>query len=240
MASSTETTDPRDVVATEALTWADQARALTVTTPAQYSQAAEMLKGIKALRAKIDHAYDDIIATALTAHRTAIAKKREAEAPLLEAEGIIKRGLIAFNEAEERRRQDEQRRLEREARDRAEAEAVNRAAALEVEGKLWGDGGLLHEADQVLEEAIQAPPPAIAPIQRTVPKVAGITHRVEWKCQLVSLTDLIAYVAAHPQHANLLAFNQTAGNGLARALQGGLKIPGLRAYGAQNIGASGR
>jgi hypothetical protein len=210
------------------LTWPEKARDAAVTDAAGYQRASELLLGIKAMRKRIAEVFDPHIARAFEAHRALTREKREAEAPLTEAEDIVKRALVAFDQEQERLRREQQRQAEAEARERAETEALERAAALETEGKAWGDDGLVKEAEQIIEEQIQAPTPAIAPIAKATPKVAGITMRTEWTCQLDSLPALIKFVAANPQFSHLLTFNQSAGTQLARA-QRGYAVPACRA-----------
>lgn len=232
MATAVDTT-----IREQALSWPEKARAAAVTDPSSYQSAGELLLGIKALRKQIDATFDPIIADAHKAHKTAVDQKRQVEAPLTEAETILKRALVAYDQEQERLRREEQRRLEEAARQRAEAEALERAAALEREGREFGDASCLEEAEAIVEQALTAPPPPIAPVEKATPKVAGIAMRTDWSCQCVSLIELVKFVATHPQHVNLLQFNQTAGNQLARAMREQLRIPGVRAVPTQRVAA---
>lgn len=224
----------------QALSWPDKARAALVTDAATYTAAGELLLGIKALRKQIDQTFDPIIADAHKAHRTACEKKRAVEAPLSEAESILKRALVAFDQAEERRRREEQRRVEAEARQRAEAEALERAAAMEKEGREYGDQGLVRDAEQLVEETLQAPPPPVAPIAKQTPKVQGIAIQTVWDCEVVDLPAFITYVAQHPAFANLLMPNLSALRAQARSLKSGLKLPGVKVFSTQRVAAGGR
>ena len=224
-----------------ALTWPERARAVTIVDTESYVAAAELLKGIKALREEANATFDPIISDAHRAHQTACAQKRKVEAPLVDAERCIKNLMVAYDAAQERLRREEQRRREDEARRQADAEALERAAALEREGKGWGDEGLVQEAQQIVEEQIQAPPPPVPIVPKATPKLPGITYRTTWSGRCVSLIDLIKHCAVHPEHAHLLQVNQTALNNMARAMQEGMnRIPGVQAVATKDVAAGGR
>lgn len=224
-------------VTSEASGWPDRAKATVITDSASYMAACELLKGIKALRAKIAETFDPHIKRAYDAHTALCKEKRTAEAPLTEAEGVLKRLCAAYDDAQERLRVLEEQRLQALAREDEERRRLNEAAALEREGNATGDATLVDEAHALLEQPIEA---TTVLAERTIPKVAGISYRDTWSARVVSLPKLIAYVAAHPQHANLLVPNQAALNSLARSLKGGMAIDGVSAVCQKITAASGR
>lgn len=224
-------------VTERAMTWPDQAKALVIVDSASYERAAELLIGIKALRGEVDAAFDPIIGDANRAHKTACAQKRKAETPLLEAELIVKKSIGDYNAEQERRRQAEERRLQEEAQRIEETRRIDAAAALEREGHATSNDDLLAEAMEMVERPVVAP---AVRVQTTVPKVAGIVHRENWSARVTSLTELIRFVAAHPEHQNLLQVNTTAVNALARAMKGNLKIAGLQAVNTPIVAAVSR
>jgi len=225
----------------QVVSWPAKARTASVTDGPSYEAAAELLKAIKALRAEVDQTFDRHIKNAHAAWKDLLAEKARHEQPLTDAETIIKRALVAYDQAQERQRRDEQRRLDELAKQQAQDDALARAAAMEAEGRDYGDASLVREAEMVVQEAIDMPPPPMAPIApRTTPKVAGISMVTTWSCACTDLKALIAFVAAHPEHVNLLQFNQTAGNALARAQRENLRVPGLRAVATQGVAAGRR
>jgi hypothetical protein len=229
--------DPTTTVMARTATWPEQARALTIADASGYARARELLLDIKALQHEVDAAFDPIITDANRAHKTACAQKRQAEAPLVEAETILKRGMSAYHVEQERLRQVEQRRLEEEARIAEEARRLEEAAALELEGHRTDNAELVADAHALIAQPITAPPVLAA---KTTPKIAGISHRENWGATLLSLRALIRFVAAHPEYENLLSYNVAAGNALARSLKTNLKVDGLRAVNTPNVAASGR
>ncbi len=224
-------------VSIEAQTWPAKARAIAVSDPAEYQYASETLKAIKQLRTKIAETFDPHVRRAFEAHRALCEEKRQAEAPLTEAERLIKNALVAYDTEQERIRREEQRRLEEEARLEQERQAIERAAALEREGNAFGDASMVAEAQQVIEEQLQAPPPPVAAVARTTPKVSGIVHRSTWSAQVTDVMALIRFVAANPSHAGLLQVNQAALNAQARSLKGAMRLPGVQPIETRDVAA---
>lgn len=222
-------------VTERALAWPAQARALKVTDGSTYQQAAELLVGIKALRGEVNETFDPIIADAHKAHKTACEKKRAADAPLLEAETILKRSMSDYNVEQERLRLEEQRRLEEQARREEEDRRLAEAAALEKEGHDTNCPELVVEAERVLEQPVMTAPVQVA---RAVPKVAGIVHRENWSARVTSLIALVRFIATHPEHVNLIQPNQAALNSLARSMKANLRIDGVQPVNTPTVAAS--
>lgn len=228
----------RDDVVTEALSWPDRARRVQILDALSYTGACELLKGIKALRQKIADTFDPHVKRAYESHRALVKEKADAEAPLTEAERVLKNAIRAFDDEQERRRREEQRRLEEAARREEETRRLEQAAAMEREAREFGDAGLEREAHALIEEPI-APPP-VAAVAKATPRVSGITYRTTYSARVTDLRALIQYVARHPEHANLLTANTVALNGLARSLKDGLKIPGVQVDVTRDVAAGTR
>jgi hypothetical protein len=226
-----------ETIATQALAWPETAQGVRVLDAATEAQASEYLLAIKALRVEVDAAFDPIIAAAFKAHREACAQKKRAEAPLVEAEGTIKRALADWSLEQDRRRQAEEIRLSVLALQDAEARQIAEAAELERQATATGNTALLDEAHAILDTPVEAPTVIVA---KSAPTVGGISYRDTWSARIVSLPKLIAYVAAHPEHANLLTPNLPALNGLARSLKEGMRIDGVEAVKQRITAASGR
>jgi hypothetical protein len=229
--------DATAAVTEQALTWPEKARALQIVDAAAYERASGTLLDIKALRREVDAAFDPIIADANRVHKTACEKKRQAEAPLVEAERIIKGALSVWATEQDRIRREEERRLQEEARRHEEVRRLEEAAALEREAAATGDATLQAEAEAIIAAPVYAPPVTVAP---TTPKVAGIVHRETWSARVVNIAALIKFVAAHPEHQNLLTPNTTALNQLARSMKSNLKIDGVQACCEKTVAAGGR
>lgn len=205
-----------------ALTWPERAQALTIQTAAHYTQAGEFLKDIKALRKEIDATFDPIISKQYDAHKEACGQKKRADAPLAEAEQILKRGLIAFDSEQERLRLLEERRLQALARQEAEAQQLAEAAAKEAEANAATDlteaYHLRREAEAVLAQPTVTPTVAVPTF---TPKVAGLSYREVWRFRVVDETKI-------PRE--YLTRDDIKIGGVVRALKGATAIPGIEVY----------
>ena len=110
------------------------AKGFKIVTSMQYSEAGEKLKGIMGLKRRIQDVFMPHIKRAFDAHKALVAEKGQHEAPLIEAEVILKRSMLAFQLEEERKRKELEAKAQEEARkEREKLEA--RAAKLEAKGK---------------------------------------------------------------------------------------------------------
>src|SRR3990167_5902340 len=161
------------------------AKALRIATAPDYERAAGFLQGIKALRAEIETTFAEPIRTAFAAHKAAVAAKKRHDAPLDEAEGLVKRAMVGYKAEEERKAQALQAKLQ--AQDRAQEEAQRLDDAVQAESR-----GQTAEAEALLETPGHLPP-VIVPAN--VPKVDGISFRETWHGEVVHLAALIQAVA---------------------------------------------
>jgi hypothetical protein len=207
-----------------------QVRGFVITTPEQYRTVAEFLKGVKALRAEIADTFDAHIKRAYEAHRALCAEKRNAEANAVEAEGIAKSLLDAWDT--EQQREAERRRV----RDEGLAREVQTEIILDdaIAAEAAGDP---ERAAEILD-APRAPIAAAAPV--LTPKVEGIAFRVTWGARVTDFAALVKAAALHPQYLALLKPDMTAINGLARSLRERLNVPGVEAVSSRGVSASKR
>lgn len=213
-------------VTEQALTWPERARGIAITDRDTCVRASELLIDIKSLRKEVDAAFDPIIGKAHEAHKEACSQKKRAETPLIEAEGILKRALVAFEGEQERLRREEERRLQELARQEEEASRAREAAALEAQANATGDESLRAEAEQLISEPVALPSVYVPP---SMPKVSGISFRENWRIDPnVDLKALCVAIARGEQPTSLVCANTTALNGLARSLKGQMKVPGVK------------
>src|SRR2546428_259100 len=151
-----------------ALTWPEKAKQTMIEDQVTYDRASAMLLGIKDLRRDIDLHYDPLIAKAYAAHKATVAAKKKIEAPLAEAETILKTGISRWHAEQERARQE----LERKAREESEhlAEEIRLEMAVQAEES----GAPAEVVQEMLESSISLPAPVAAP---TYQKADGISTR---------------------------------------------------------------
>jgi malic enzyme len=217
-------------VETTALSIPERAKLVIITTAAEYISAGELLKTIKGLSAEIDETFDPIIKAAHSAHKEAILQKNKVAAPLLEAEGLLKPRIASYLREEERKRQAEEMRLQKEARDREEAEQLAKADILHEIGEV-------EMANEVLKEEIYVPPVVLP---SAAPKVAGISMRETWSASVVNLMDLVKAVASGKAPIQCIQANSVFLGQQARAMKAALSYPGVRAVSDSNISAGRR
>lgn len=225
-------------VKADALTWPERARALRITDGESYTRASELLLAIKALRKRAGEVHDPNIKRWLDGHRAALRDKADVEAPLTEAERVVKDAMVAYDREQDRLQREAQRKADEEARQREEQDRLERAAAMEREGNAFGDTALVAEAEALISEP--APIVQAAPVAKATPKVAGITYRTTYSAQVTDVVALIRFVAANPSHAALLTPNLTALNAQARSLRTALQIPGVRVIETKDVAAGSR
>jgi actin-related protein len=213
-----------DVVRAEALDWPSKARALAIIDVPSYNGAGQLLIGIKSLRKQIGEVFDKHISAAFQAHKGLVKEKADAEAPLTEAELIIKRGLVAYDTAQEQIRQAEARRLQDEARKVEEARRLEEAAAMEREAAATGDTQLQADAEALISAPVYVAP---AQVEKATPVISGISYRTTYSARVVDKLKLVQFVAANPQFLGLVAADMVALNGQARSLKMAMQIPGV-------------
>jgi hypothetical protein len=198
----------------------ERAHAIEIRDQATYEAAVELGRAIKDLRTEAEAHHRPVIQAALEAHRKALEAYRRIDEPLKAAEAEIKRRIAAWTAEQERLR------IEAERRAREEAEQLQ-AEALEAQIEALEAAGAEPEVVQAVIRQAEAMP-VMAPRVPAPPKPQGVAMRKACKAQVVSLSDLIRWVAANPTHENLLQPNMPALNALARAQGSNLLIPGVR------------
>jgi hypothetical protein len=234
----------KDALATEAHDWASRARDLQIIDRESCTNASLLLRSVKTLRNGVQDWFAPHIEAAMDTKRKAesarkaLADERDKmEAPLVEAERVLKHGLLAYEAAQERARLEEEARLQAEAQKHAEATTLAAAAAMERDAVLAGDAVMLQEAQDILEQPIEAPAVFVAP---TVPKVQGISYRDRWEAHpTINVQELAAAVGAGLVPATFLSPNLPALNQYARATQGTAQVPGVKFWNNRLIAARG-
>ncbi len=238
----------KDGLATEALSWSARAKALTITDRESCLHASQLLRSIKGLRSQIQLWFEPHVEAAMETKRKAeLARKAltderdRMEAPLAEAEGVIKRSLLNFEQEQERIRQREEARLQAEAQVEAERVTLEAAAALELDANTMRSPQVAEEMRQeaadILAQPIEAP---VVSVAKTMPKVQGITYRDNWKAHPeINVRALAAAVCSGTAPETFLTPNLTAINQFARATQGAQPVAGVRFFNDRQIAAKG-
>ena len=190
-----------------------------ITTGEICEAAGEDLKAIKGAQKRLEDSRTTITKPLLEAQRAVNALFRGPTDTLTEAERIVKRGILGYQETEERKRREAEAaaaEAARKEREKLEAQAARAAAAGKVEKA----------------EALQANAAAIPErieIASAAPKIAGLAKKSVWWAEVTDKGALVRYVAEHQEWLGFLEVNLVALHGLARAQKDALAIPGVRA-----------
>lgn len=188
-----------------------------VATPEQYSVAGLDLTRIKAARKRLDDIRTGITRPMDAAKKAVLDFFRAPGDKLDQAERLIKRAMITFDEEQERIRQEEQRRADeaaRKERDRLDAQAKKAA-----------ESGKPEKAAQLEQRAATVVAPVI---QREPPKVTGISTREAWKFEVEN--EMLV-----PRE--YLIVDESKIRKVVGALKGDTRIPGVRVWPEKQIAA---
>lgn len=195
-----------------------------VTTVAAYEAGADDLKQIKAAQKRLEE-----LRTGMTGPLNASLKRindffRAPAQKLQNAEGKIKRALMAFSQEQERIRREAQAKAEAETR-REQERLAKLAAKAEAAGKL--------EKAELLEQRAAT---VVAPIvQMEQPKVAGLSTREAWHAECTDLMALVKAIAEGKAPLSLVIANDKLIGQQARALKHDFTVPGIRVWTTQEM-----
>jgi colicin import membrane protein len=212
--------------ADQLLTLAKNAYAV-IATADECEAAAEDLKSIKAKQKALEDARTTITKPLLEAQRAVNALFKKPQDTLIEAERIVKRGILSYQDVEDRKRREAEAaaaEAARREREKLEAQAAKAAAA----GKM--------EKAEALQATAAAIPERIE-IQSGAPQLGGVAARSTWRAEVADKAALVSYVAAHPEWLHLIEANMTAINGLARSQKSALALPGVKAVEEKQLAA---
>jgi hypothetical protein len=218
------------------------AQELVIDSPEMADAAAEELKAVARRKDQLDKQRKELTGPLDDLKKKIMDLFRPAIDRLGEAEGILKRSLLTWNDEQERirRAEEERRRLAaEEERKRLEEEAAA-ARALAEAAASSGDAAVVEQAQQAAEHAEVMAAMVVAPAPVAVAKVEGTSVRTTLDVEVTSLIDLARFVAANPQLANLIEPNMTAIRAQARVLGLYGNLPGVRIYSKQTLATSRR
>jgi len=207
--------------------WAPPEVRLPIRSNDDYVVAAEALRVVAEYRKRVTEWFRDMKETARQHWLSIVEKEKAALAKPAEWEARLKEAIAAWDAHQEELRRAEERRLAEEARKAEEARRLEEAAALEAEALAEGDERKLEEAQELVAAPIETP---VVQVEKATPKVQGLSFRENWDAKVVDFGALVAFVAQHPSHQNLLLPNQVALRQMARSLKQNMAIPGVKAF----------
>lgn len=236
----------------EAVDFLVVAKDIYVNSPAMYNLAAEQLQEVKLAikthterRLGITRKMDDLKKDVMNLFAPAITK-------LEEVKGLLEGAMLSYNNEQERLRKEEQNRLdaiamiernrlEEEARkantealrlETAAAEEAAKAKTPEAAANIIAKAASAAEAKREAAEAAHMTAQVVvaAPSSVVAPTASGTSVRKTWKGKCVDKSQLIKYVAEHPEYMALVEVDEQALNMLAKSQKENMHIPGCESY----------
>ena len=186
------------------------AREFKIISVESRDAAVTFRRSIKQLGDRIANYFDPEIKAAHAAHKAKLNQKAMVDAPRKLADDIIGRKITDWEVAEQKRVEDERRRLQAEARQAEEERRLAEAAELEA-------AGYAEEAEAVIEEPIVTAPVHV----EAPPKMEGSHLRTTWKHEVIT-PGLVPREWCMPDDKKLAAY--------ARANREGASVPGVKFY----------
>ena len=165
---------PEQEFQSEALTLVREAQSIVVRNQDEFEQAVEFGKGVSAFIKKVEAFFKPLKQTAKAAHKALCDKENEILAVPERANEIVHRAANTWK-AEQKRRDDEARRIEQA---RIQKEHEERMASLAAMAEEFGMGD---------EEVVKPVLPEVD-IQPVFQKVAGTRNRTEWHHEVTDKT----------------------------------------------------
>jgi hypothetical protein len=197
------------------LTILGQAKAITITNQEQAMAAGDFLKGIKALKKRIEEKLAPLVKAAYGSWKKQVAFRKEHDDPLDQAEAAVKYKMNVYLAEQERLRRVEEQARQLEAQKAAEAQAEQDALLLEATGDA-------EAAEAVRAEPVVATVVVLAPVA----KPQDIATQSVWKFRIINK----ALIPTEYLEPNLVAIG-----GAVRAMKAACNIPGIQAYSEQIV-----
>ena len=197
----------------------EAAKQIVIKSPDMYQMAANELQSIKRRTKELDDQRKKITKPLDDAKKSTMDLFRAPLEFLTQAEEVVKRAMLAYQQEQERIRLDEITRLQAIENTRiAEERAMAEAGVLE-------------------REAIE--PPKLIKAETPAPKAFGTSVREVWRAEVTDKKALIKYVADNPAWGYLVEPCMAELNGLAKIQKERMAVPGVTANCEKIIAARG-
>ena len=207
------------------------ANTLVVQSQDEYESAMQYTKGVKAMRKTIVDFFADSKAKAHATWKAIVGNEKHMTDRLDIVEAKAKRALMAYVQAEEKKRSEEQRRLQAEAD----------AAAAKERARLEAQAAKLKTPEKIAErleaaEAIVAP---VVQVASVVQPVQGTSIRKLWKHEIVDMQAFFAH-CLETKRFDLIVPNDKALAAYATAAKEMATLPGVRFFTQDSLAIGGR
>jgi len=229
------TVEQKNILEQEVNPTVETATALVVRTAQDSLSAQEILKHIKATSKRVYEKFHAPVEAAHAAWKAAKDLENFFMKPFEEAEAIIKRKVITFQQEIERKQREEASRIEA----KRQQEERERKAELERQAKEAEKKGKVEKAEALREKAEEyvAPPVFVPTVQA---KANGSSFKKTWKAAVTDLPMLLKSVAEGRVPMGIISINESALNAYAKGVKGTMAVPGLRFFEETNMAVSSK
>lgn len=210
-----------EIVKKEAAAITVWANNLTVASNEDYKNAYAQIAVIKNVRKRWSDYWLPLRDKAYATYKEVLGRLQEGTKTCDAAERRAKKIADDWRYEQERKAEEEQRRLQAIADEKARREKERlekEAAKLKTPEK---KAERLEQAAEVIAPTITVAKPV---------EVKGVSVRITTKARLVDMSALIAAATPGSTAASLLEFNERAANAFARSTKGKVAIPGIEFY----------
>lgn len=202
------------------------AREYHIDSPEMMTAAADELKKIKAKSKDLENRRMAMTRPLDDTKKQIMDLFRQPLQFLADAESLIKRGMLSYQNEQERIRRAEQARLDEIARKERER-LEKRAQAAEAKGQT-------EKAEALHEQAETVPVPVVA---HAAPRVDGISTRETWSAEVTDMRALLQGVLDGKVPDVAVIADMKVLNAQARALKGAMNYPGVKAVSEKVVSA---
>jgi len=197
-----------------------------------YEHAGRILtEDVKPWLKRVDSAFDPLIKEANAHTANLRAFKAQVREQGEQAEAGLKSAMLAWQEAEQARIAEEERKAAEAARKEQLRAAEAEAARLEASGDTESAAEVVAEAEST---------PAVAPAVERPKGPQGVATRTTWKGRVTDMKALVTAVSEGKVPMNALQVNQTAINQAAKAAKKDFNWPGCEAVATKTVSARAR
>lgn len=213
-------------LSTDAETTLELVKGYKITSQEEYAWGADQLKTIKTKAKNLEARRKEITKPMDAAKKSVMDFFRPPAELLANSEALVKSAMLTYQQEENKR----QREIQRKAEEAAEKER-KRLAKLEAKAIDRGDEEKAqHHAQRA--QNVQAPI-----VRQETPKASGISTRKIWKSEVTDLMELVKAVAAGDAPIALLQANGPEINKRVKALRDEFSAPGVRVYSEDSMSA---
>jgi len=201
------------------------ANALQIKSSQDSLGAQEVLKEIKTVAKRVYEKFHAPVESAHAAWKAAKDLENFFMGPFEEAEAIIKRKVVTFQQEIERVQREEANRIEakRLQEERVRKEELERQAkAAEAKGNAEKAKALRDNAEAYVAPVTFVPPPTA--------QASGTAFKKTWKAEVTDLPALLKSISEGRAPLGIVSINEGALNAYAKAVKGTMPVPGLKFF----------